>query len=119
MKPAIALCLAALALSGCAGGIEQWGHGDWLDRVSTRPQNPVAHTPEEQQALRAEADRLKADGEALRQQMAGEKSRVRRFVSLERLKEIGDELRPVENALQGGPMPPKYQPEPPRAASGA
>jgi hypothetical protein len=119
MKHALTLCLAALALSGCAGGVEQWGHGDWLDRVSVRPEHPVAHTPEEQQVLRAEADRLKGEGEAVRQQIAAEKSRVRRFAGLQRLKEIGDELRPVESALQGGPLPARYQPEPAHGASGA
>jgi alkylation response protein AidB-like acyl-CoA dehydrogenase len=119
MKSALALCSAAFVLAGCAGGIAYRSHGEWLDHVSTRPAVVEQHTPEQQQALQAEAARLRAEGEALRQQMAMEKSRVRRVGQLGRLEEIGDELRPVEKALLGGPMPPRYKPEPTPASSGA
>lgn len=119
MKPALALCSVTFVLGGCAGGIEYWSHGDWLDRVSRRPVVVEQHTPEEQRELQTEAARLRTEGEAVRQQVATEKSRVRRMAQLSRLKEIGDELRPVEDALQGGPLPPKYKPEPARASSGA
>jgi hypothetical protein len=92
-------------LAGCAGGPQYWDHGEWLDRVSVRPANPVQHTAAEQERLRAEADRLRAQGEALRLQMAAEKSRDRRIAQLGQLEDIGIDLRAVESALQGGPMP--------------
>ena len=111
MKSTLTFCFAACALAGCAGP-EYWDHGEWLDRVSVRPAKVVAHTPEEQRALRAERDEIQARADSVRRQMAVEKSRDRRIDQLRQLEQIGDELRPVEKALQGGPMPYRALPTP-------
>jgi hypothetical protein len=105
MKSALPFCFAALALAGCAHGPEYWDHGEWLDRVSVRPATVVPHTSQQVQQLQSEADGLRKQGEAIRLQMASEQSRDRRMARLRQLEEVGDELRPVEKALQGGPMP--------------
>jgi hypothetical protein len=119
MKSALTLCFAAVALAGCAGGPEYWDHGEWLDRVSVRPAKVVPHTPAEQQQLSAQADRLRAQGEAVRVQMAFEKSRDHRIDQLKQLEDIGDQLRPVEKALQGGPVPYHGRPTPQPGDAGA
>lgn len=104
MKSIPILCLAAVALAGCAGP-DYWDHGDWLDHVSVRPEHPVAHSAAERQALMVQSDQLRAQAEAVRVKLAAEKSREQRIAQLKQLRDIGDNLRPVENALQGGPMP--------------
>lgn len=105
MKSALSFCFAALALAGCAGAPEYWDHGEWLDRVSVRPQPVEPRTAEEQQQLQAQAERLRAQGEAIRVQMAAEKNRDRRIAQLRELEDVGVALESVQNALQGGPMP--------------
>jgi predicted aminopeptidase len=109
MKPVLALCLAAAALCGCST-VSYWDHGEWLDRVSVRPANPVQHTPEEEQALRADQARLRAQADALRQKLASEKNRDQRIGYLRELKDVDDDLHAVEYALQGGPMPRRWLP---------
>jgi hypothetical protein len=109
MKSLWPLCLAATALCGCST-LAYWDHGEWLDRVSVRPANPVQHTPEEMQTLNADAARLRAQGEEIRQKLAVEKSRDRRIDYLRQLKNVDDDLRAVEYALQGGPMPRRWLP---------
>jgi hypothetical protein len=105
MKSALSLCFAALALSGCAGGPAYWDHGEWLDRVSVRPQRIHPYTTQERQQLEAQAERLRTRRDAVRHEMALEPGRDRRLAQLRELEEIGDELGPVELALRGGPLP--------------
>ena len=111
MKSILSFCFAGL-LAGCAHGPSYWDHGEWLDHVSVRPQHPVQHSVEEQQALQSEADQLRAQAEAIRVKLASEKSRDLRIAQIKQLEEIGDDLRPVEKALQGGPMPYRAMPTP-------
>jgi hypothetical protein len=117
MRFALIVCLGVTALAGCAGP-EHWDHGEWLDRVSVRPAKPVQHTPEEQQALRAESQELQAQAEALRVKMASEKNRDHRIDQLKQLEQIGDEQRVVDKSLQGGPMPYRGLPIPQPADGG-
>ena len=87
MKPAcIAACVASFALSGCST-VAYYDHGEWLDRISVRPANPVQHTPEELQALEADRARLRTQAEDLRQKLAAEKSRDQRIRYLRQLKD--------------------------------
>jgi hypothetical protein len=104
MKPILTFCFATALLCGCAGP-DYWDHGEWLDHVSVRPEHPVQHSAQEQQALKTEADQLRTQAEAIRVTLAAEKSREQRIAQRKQLKDIGDNLRPVENALEGGPMP--------------
>jgi hypothetical protein len=104
MKSTLTFCFAGLLLAGCAGP-DYWEHGEWLDHVSVRPEHPVQHSAEEQQALQTEADQLRSQAEAIRVKLAAEKRRDVRISQMKQLKDIGDNLRPVERALQGGPMP--------------
>src|SRR5207245_1446819 len=98
MKSTLTFCVAAALLSGCAGqGYND--HGEWLDRVSARSARPAQHTPEELLALRAEEERLHARAEAVRQDMAYQKSRETRVEQLRQLQSIDDGLRPVQRAL--------------------
>jgi hypothetical protein len=119
MNPALPLCFVALALAGCANGLQYRDHGEWLDRVSVRPSTIVSRTPQEQQQLQAEADGLRTRGETIRVQMASEKSRDRRMTQLRELEAIGDDLRPVQKALQGGPTPHHNAPTPQPGHAGA
>jgi hypothetical protein len=119
MKSILTFCFGGLLLAGCANP-DYWDHGEWLDHVSVRPEHPVQHSDQEQQALQSEADQLRAQAEAIRVKLASEKSRDERIAQMKQLKDIGDNLRPVENALQGGPIPYRGLPIPqPGDAGGA
>ena len=85
--PLSAALAVVLALGGCASSI-------------------VAPAPEEVQALRAQADELRARGEAIRVKMASEKNRVQRISYLRELEDVGDELRPIEKVLRTVPRDP-------------
>jgi hypothetical protein len=109
MKFTWLLIPAAVSLCGCST-VGYWGHGEWLDHVSVRPEHPVQHSPEEEQSLRADAARLHREADDIRQKLAMEKSRDERIHYLRQLKDIDDDLRAVEFALQGGPMPRHWVP---------
>jgi hypothetical protein len=104
MKFRWTLPFAVAALSGCSQ-LAYVEHGEWLDRISVRPAHPVEHTVAEQQALLADRTRLRGQAEELRQRMASEKSRDQRMRYLRELRDVDDDLRAVDYALQGGPLP--------------
>ena len=98
----IALAFATLALAGCAA-LDNASYGSWLDRVGQRQAVPLS--PEETRELQARAGELRARGDAIRLQLAAEPDRVRRIAHLRELVVVGDQLRPVEQALRDAGAP--------------
>ena len=106
MKTLLAL-LCALALAGCAG-LNDRSYGSWLENVGKPPAKIVPLTPERTASLQSEAAQLRAESDALRSRLAVERDRVRRVEYIRELRDLGDRLHPIEQALRNGgfePMP--------------
>ncbi|MES2785179.1 MAG: hypothetical protein V4684_06920 [Pseudomonadota bacterium] len=80
-------------------------YGSWLDQVGKRPNPPLAMTPEEAGVLREQAVRLRAEADAIRIQLASETDRVQRFRYYSVIREIDDELVPIERELLDARQP--------------
>ena len=107
--------LCALMLAGCAG-VNDRSYGSWLDAMG-RPPARGEISAEAAKDLAAQVERLRAEAEAIRISMAHEADRVKRIEYLRRLEAIGDQLRPLEQALRQGGFPAPTEPaEPPAAA---
>ena len=100
----LATLFAALALAGCttAQSWDQFSYGSWLDHVGERKAARHPFAPGQEQAVREQADALRARADTVRDSMAREKDRVRRIAYLRELRDIGDQLRPLETQLREG-----------------
>ncbi|AMO23823.1 hypothetical protein GCM10027034_35490 [Ramlibacter solisilvae] len=92
------LMLSVLMLAGCAG-LDDRSHGSWLDSVG-RPPARADIGADAAKELGAQIQQLRAQAEAIRISMAHEGDRVRRVDYLKQLEALGDQLRPLEQALR-------------------
>jgi hypothetical protein len=97
--------LCALTLAGCAG-VNDRSYGSWLGAMG----RPVARgdiSADGAKELAAQVQSLQKQAETIRVRMAHESDRVKRVEYLRELQAIGDQLRPLQQALlQGGFAPP-------------
>jgi len=92
------LLLSAMTMAGCAG-LSERSYGSWLDAMG-RPSARVDMAPVTAKELSAQVQQLRAEAETIRSSMAHEGDRVRRIDYLRQLQAIGDQLRPLEQALR-------------------
>jgi hypothetical protein len=105
MKRILTSVATCVVLAGCAQ-LEQTSYGSWLDRIGQPAQATVRPTPPEADAMRARAAQLHAQADTIRTKLALEPDRVRRVEYMRELRDIGDRLNPLEQALRYGPQPP-------------
>jgi hypothetical protein len=97
----LSLLAVALALAGCSS-LENRSYGSWLDHLGERKPATYPYTPEETEALKAQAGQLHARADDLRLKLASEKDRVRRVDYMYELDDVGRDLRPIEQKLRQG-----------------
>jgi hypothetical protein len=107
--------LAVAVLAGCST-VTTLDHGSWLDEVGMPPQPPLVMSDEQAGYMMQEAAQLRARSEALRARLAHETDRRQRFRHYEALRDLGDELAPVERALRDAGRPVRSAGTPPQAA---
>jgi hypothetical protein len=105
MKRTLTSVAACIALAGCAQ-LEQTSYGSWLDRIGQPVPAGARPTGPQAEAMRAQAAQLHAQADTIRTKLAVEPDRVRRVEYMRELREIGDRLNPLEQALRYGPQAP-------------
>ncbi len=80
-------------------------YGSWLDQIGKRPNPPLDMRQEEAVALREQADRLRAEANAIRVQLASETDRVQRYRYYSAIRKIDDDLVPIERLLHDARRP--------------
>lgn len=108
MKTVSVLLCAMLALAGCATKLEERSHGSWLDQMGKPKPDAGQLTAAERVQMGQELSALQQEAEATRAKLAAETSRLKRIEYLRELRDLGDEARPIQQALrEGKQLPPK------------
>jgi hypothetical protein len=102
-----------LLLAGCAI------HGSWLDDIGKPPRPPVAMSSEQAVQLAQEAAQLRARADTVRGQLAQETDRRQRLRYYEELRDLGDQLVPLERALMEAGRPARMPAHPPATGPSA
>ena len=107
----LATCLAAATLLAGCSSFSPWSsmasrsHGSWLDAVGRPANPPLVMTDEHAGYLLQQAAQLRSESDAMRARLAGEPDRLQRLRHYQTLRELGDQLAPIERDLRDSGRP--------------